>query len=242
MTTVINSITITTPAIHLKSNVAELLPTVEGIGISDVVNGKASHLGAYQRWRHMLERCYSQKSLARKPTYQTKRVHPSWMKFSTFAKWYYTQARIVASCGYSIADLEMDSDLCATGADGEFAYSPNTVVFMPKSFNVILARVDGRADKKSGLPVGVVAHGTGYQFKVTDFTTGKCTRSPTYSDLNEAYTARCEHVVERIKNQIELHSTLLNAQGSARYHVTRYTKVKNVILSNSIHSMVNEAA
>lgn len=228
--------------IAIKSDVQELLPTVHGTGINDVVKAKLTHIGAYNRWRHMLERCYCQKSLAHNSTYHTKRVHPSWLKFSTFAKWYYIQARIVASCRYDIADLELDSDLCRTGDDNEWAYSPNTVVFMPKSFNSILANVDGRSNKQSGLPVGITAQGKGYRFKVTDFATGKCTHSPLYNDLNAAYIARCEHTAERIKHQIELHSTLLNAQGSTRYHVTKLTKVKNIMLSNNLASMIREAA
>lgn len=81
---------------------------------------------AYKCWNHILERCYSVKSLSKSPTYLGCSVCGEWLLFSNFRKWYNENA---------IDGYEIDKDLLVRG---NRVYSPETCVFIHKSINIFL--------------------------------------------------------------------------------------------------------
>ena len=109
---------------------------IHGIGINDAdyvltkvekVNNKQKLLWIcpfYAAWKKMLERCYSEKLLARYPTYKGCRVCSEWLIFSNFKKWMETQ---------DWKGKSLDKDLLVKGNK---VYSPDTCVFVDAGINV----------------------------------------------------------------------------------------------------------
>ena len=110
-------------------------PTIYDHGINDlkgtVVDGKVSNSNSmyYQRWREMLKRCYSEKSLVKSPTYKGVTVFPAWHYFSVFRAW------MSAHDGYHEGN-ELDKDLLVFGNK---IYNPETCLFVPKAINSLLS-------------------------------------------------------------------------------------------------------
>lgn len=109
-----------------KGAVKDLMrPMIHGVGyIGDGCYTARSR--AYNVWAHMITRCYSHKSLERRPTYKGCSVAAEWHNYQNFAGWYqhnYTY-------GY-----ELDKDLLVIGNK---VYSPDTCVFVPSKLNSFL--------------------------------------------------------------------------------------------------------
>lgn len=114
-----------------------------GVGINDAdfpVKINHTHIRSYTTWVHMLRRCYSEKSLAKRPTYTNCSVCQEWLLFSNFEKWFNTNYR---------EGLHLDKDILV---EGNKVYSPDTCCFVPQYLNSLFtdsARVRGN------LPLGV---------------------------------------------------------------------------------------
>ena len=111
---------------------------VHGVGINDAdypvtknetVNGKSRQLWRcpfYFKWKALLERCYSPKSLSRFRTYEHTTVCDEWLTFSNFKAWMETQ------------DWEgkyLDKDYLKEGSK---VYSPETCVFVTNKINCFI--------------------------------------------------------------------------------------------------------
>ena len=77
----------------------------------------------YIRWNNMLERCYSNKSQEKRPTYKGCSVCEGWLLFSTFKKWMEQQ---------EWEGRALDKDFLI---EGNKVYSPDTCVFIPIKLN-----------------------------------------------------------------------------------------------------------
>ena len=84
----------------------------------------------YKTWQSMLERCYSEKHLKKRPTYKDCYVCDEWLCYSNFKKWYDNNY-------YEIKDERMclDKDILIKGNK---VYSPNTCVFVPNKINMLV--------------------------------------------------------------------------------------------------------
>ncbi len=82
----------------------------------------------YYVWRTMLERCYCEKSLAKRPTYIGCTVHPDWHDYQVFAEWYNSQE--FNGEGYCL-----DKDLLLVN---NRVYHPNGCCLIPQSVNKLL--------------------------------------------------------------------------------------------------------
>ena len=80
----------------------------------------------YQKWRHILERCYSKTFLSKYQTYYGCYIHPSWIRLTGFIEWVDSHA----NGGW--VDLQPDKDLLVVG---NREYGPDTVVFVNTSVN-----------------------------------------------------------------------------------------------------------
>lgn len=103
---------------------------VFGVGVYEKGRHKASvngkHTKAYHAWRNMLERCYSASLHELRPTYMGCSVCDEWLKFQSFAEWYYDN---YPQDGKS---YHLDKDLKILGNK---IYSPETCLFVPKIVN-----------------------------------------------------------------------------------------------------------
>lgn len=80
----------------------------------------------YNRWKEMLRRCYSEKSLKDHPTYEGCTVCDEWLYFSNFRKWMVDQ---------DWEGKQLDKDLLF---EGNKIYSPDTCVFVPRNVNLFV--------------------------------------------------------------------------------------------------------
>ena len=108
---------------------------VYGVGINDadynvydygIVDGKRKIVRIcpfYQTWKHMLERCYSDKYQSKYPTYKGCSTYGDWLVFSQFKDWMEKQ---------DWEDNHLDKDLLI---EGNKTYSPDTCIFVPQTVN-----------------------------------------------------------------------------------------------------------
>lgn len=88
----------------------------------------------YDRWKHMLSRCYSDKYQVKQPTYIGCSVSDEWLNFQNFAEWY--DKNYYEIDGH-IMDLDKDI-LCK----GNKIYSSKTCVFAPSNINTLFVKND----------------------------------------------------------------------------------------------------
>lgn len=96
---------------------------VHGFGIYDGEPGKAKENIFYGFWSRMIERCYSEKSLNRHPSYKGTIVCDDWKYFSVFEQW--------AKNNY-VEGYVLDKDLINGSSR---IYSPQTCAFVPQELN-----------------------------------------------------------------------------------------------------------
>lgn len=120
---------------------------VKGIGINDAdyvvqptINGKQIMCPFYKVWVNMIFRCYSEKMLARHPTYAGCSVCDDWLTFSKFKLWME---------GQDWSGKELDKDILIPGNK---IYGPDYCVFVDSSTNNFV--IDCRA-ARGEWPIGV---------------------------------------------------------------------------------------
>jgi hypothetical protein len=98
----------------------------------------------YKTWQNILERCYDEKALKKRPTYIGCIVCEEWHNFQNFAKWYDENY-------YTINNEQMclDKDILVKGNK---IYSPGTCVFVPENINLLFIKSNATRGK---YPIGV---------------------------------------------------------------------------------------
>ena len=131
----------------LKGNINDRLkPTVFGVGVIGeclTVDSCGNRLKEYQVWKGMLERCYSDKFQAKKPTYKGCIVSENFVCYPYFKKWCNKQI------GFDQVGWHLDKDILVRGNK---IYSEDTCCFVPCEINVIFT---DRSATKGEYPVGV---------------------------------------------------------------------------------------
>lgn len=84
---------------------------------------KGRSTSAYNRWKHMLARCYDKETQERMPTYKGCTVCDEWHNFQNYAKWFYEN--YAKNC-------DVDKDIIKSGNK---IYSPSTCKFVPHQEN-----------------------------------------------------------------------------------------------------------
>ena len=130
---------------------------IYGVGINDadyqvqpLVNGKRKSCEFYQKWYHMLERCYSSQYQRRRPTYIGCTVCDEWLTFSNFKRWMEQQ---------DWEGKDLDKDILVKGNK---IYSPETCAFVISLINQF---TKDRANDRGDWPVGVCLYGGGPKFQ-----------------------------------------------------------------------------
>ena len=98
----------------------------------------------YYAWVAMMHRCYYDKYLQKRTTYQDVIVCEEWHNFQNFAKWYDENYY-----GINQEIMHLDKDILIKGNK---IYSPETCVFVPQNINGLFLK----SDKSRGeYPIGV---------------------------------------------------------------------------------------
>lgn len=154
-----------------------LVPSLYGVGvIGDTPtkeNGKFTKL--YTAWKGMLERCYTEKSLAKCPTYLGCSVSDNFKNFTFFKEWAEKQV------GSDKDGWNLDKDILVRGNK---IYSEDTCCFVPQEVNKIFTNMK---NTNSGL-VGVNKRPTG-KYYATVKHSGKIHYLGSYATEVEAFQA-----------------------------------------------------
>jgi hypothetical protein len=126
----------------------------------------------YQKWRLMIERCYSSKYQERRPSYAGCSVCLDWKLFSGFRKWMESQRW---------SGCHLDKDLLGDG----LTYSPECCVFVRPEVNSFLTDA---AARRGLLPVGVSLHVDG-RFRARVRVNGRLKHLGIFDSASDANTA-----------------------------------------------------
>ncbi len=155
---------------------------VFGVGVNDlgyrvqVEEAVTEKRKYYTAWKHMLERCYSEKFLERKPSYIGTSVCSEWLYASAFKEWM-EQQDWQGKC--------LDKDIIVPGSK---LYSPETCAFVLAATNTFVTACDA---SRGDYPIGVTLYkSTGkYQANCGNPFTGKKESLGYFSTPEEAHEA-----------------------------------------------------
>jgi hypothetical protein len=115
---------------------------IYGVGVNDcldptenIVNGRRIPCPFYNRWKSMIQRCYSKKYKELRPTYEGCSVSKEWLLFSNFKAWMSSQ---------SWEGKDLDKDILFVGNK---IYSENTCIFIDKSVNLFVSLPEAGKNK-----------------------------------------------------------------------------------------------
>lgn len=159
---------------------------VLGVGINDssyetqkfkIIDGKRKRVFAcpfYEKWTHMLKRCYSPKSLEKRPSYIDCYVCEEWLLFSNFKAWME---------GQDWQGKQLDKDILV---EGNKVYSPSTCVFVDKLTNGFIN--DHKAGRGKYL-LGVSIRASGSYMATCSQLNGKNKNLGSFKSEQEAHLA-----------------------------------------------------
>lgn len=137
----------------------------------------------HKRWRHMIERCYSEYYPKSNPSYIGCSVCPEWLRFSNFKEWMQKQ---------EWQGLSLDKDLLFVGNK---VYSPENCVFITQEVNVFI--FTGRMNNSdTTLPLGVRRSGKN-KYRAQCRIDGKNRNLGTYDTAEQAASVWLKNKLER---------------------------------------------
>ena len=151
-----------------------------GVGKWKVKDESGKWSRVYLCWRHMLERCYHEKSSWQYPAYYgICTVCEEWKCFQTFADWYKERE-------YDVNErLHLDKDI---KYPGNTVYSPQTCILVPQRINMMFVN----KSNNRGLPNGITKGTKGYYVKYNHEKLG------VYPTIEEAYHVQTQKKKEAI--------------------------------------------
>ena len=185
---------------------------VYGVGFNDKtrpakVDGKI--VKEYSLWKHMLERCFSEKLQTLYPTYKGCNVSDNFLNYSFFYDWCQEQI------GFGKVDekgryWQLDKDLLFIGNK---TYSETACVFVPNEINLFFT---DRGNARGEYPVGVCFHKARGKFIAYCKVNGKIKHLGYFNTPEEAFAAYkpfkealCKQLA--LKWQSEIDERLFNA-------------------------------
>jgi hypothetical protein len=157
-----------------------------GVGVNDAphaVQKYHCHKGSrklvwicpfFRRWRNMIERCYSEYFLNRRPTYRGCSVCEEWLTFSKFKVWMEKQ---------DWEGKELDKDILVKENK---VYSPETCCFVTKSTNNFMHENNSR---RGDYAIGVSAYKNKLQASCKNPITGDGEHLGYFTDEMSAHLA-----------------------------------------------------
>ncbi len=129
--------------------------SVYGIGISGtkyLITVDDVLTKEYMLWQNMLQRCYSDNSKKKHPTYEGCEVSENFKSFEYFYEWCNSQI------GFGNQDWQLDKDLLIKGNK---VYSEDSCVFLPQEINSLLTK---RTASRGEYLIGVCWHNASKAF------------------------------------------------------------------------------
>lgn len=122
-------------------------PNVYGHGMIGNEHCSYANTKEYKSWDRMLERCYSETILNRRPTYESVTCCEEWLCYPNFYKWLHEQKNF---------DKWLNGEKWAIDKDilhkGNKVYSPDTCCLAPRRVNMLFTKTDA---KRGMCPIGV---------------------------------------------------------------------------------------
>ena len=122
-------------------------PNVYGVGMTGAKYLAKDHPKEWRAWQDMLRRCYSEKLINKRPTYQNVICCKEWLLFENFYKWLHNQKNF---------DKWVNNDRWCIDKDilvkGNKIYSPETCCLVSNEVNCLFLKSD---NSRNGLPIGV---------------------------------------------------------------------------------------
>lgn len=168
-------------------------PRFYGVGYLGVgkyiVSEKGIETRSFITWCGMLQRCYSEDSLIKRPTYNECYVCDEWLNYQNFAEWYENN---YYECGCE--RMTLDKDILYKGNK---MYSPETCVFTPIKINNLFTKCN---KTRGDLPIGVTRDKNKYSVNCHDGygNTKKVGRFDTAEQAFNAYKEYKENVIKTI--------------------------------------------
>jgi hypothetical protein len=133
---------------------------------------------SFKTWSWILQRCYSEIALKRRPTYDGCSVCEDWLEYYNFKLWFDENY-------YNIPNevMEIDKDILCKGNK---VYSPSTCVFLPHCINSVFCKTDA---KRGEFPIGVSYHKRVQKFSSTCVINNKQVHLGYYNTTKEAFYA-----------------------------------------------------
>lgn len=160
-----------------------------GVGVNDsisAIKGKGWSCPFYQRWRQMLNRCYSEAYQVRFPSYKGCSVCYEWLTFSNFKLWMKKQ---------DWKGKQLDKDILNKGNK---VYSPSKCIFIPQELNKLLT---DRKANRGKYPIGV--HKIGVNYRASCKKNGKAINIGAFSTAKEAFIAYKDFKLKLIRSIAE---------------------------------------
>jgi len=171
-----------------------IFPSKFGVGFLGIGPHKMVPNGvtnpAYAKWANMMERCYDEKYLERKPTYRGCSVCDEWHNFQNFADWYETHA---------IDGYQLDKDI---KVKGNKIYNPLNCLFVPQPLNLLFTDC---AAKRGELARGVRRSKSRFRASIRDHNGFRISIGsfPTEEQASNAYEkARHDKIVSIIESGV----------------------------------------
>ena len=128
-------------------------PSVSGVGMIGIKypsREKGKHTKEYQTWRHMLERCFDEKTKEKRPYYKDVTCCKEWLLYENFYEWLHSQENF---------DKWLNGERWALDKDilikRNKVYSPETCCLVPYNVNCLFTK---RNSCRGTLPIGVIEH------------------------------------------------------------------------------------
>lgn len=172
-------------------------PFVYGKGFLGKGGQQRRDLRKYKCWTSMLQRCYDESYLLKRPTYANCEVCDSWFNFQNFGAWF-DENYIDGWC--------LDKDILHKGNK---LYSPENCCFVPEEINNLFTKSNNQRGK---LPIGVVFNKLRGNFKSCIKINGKNRHLGTFNTIQTAFAAyksakeiNIERVATKYKNSLPLY-------------------------------------
>ena len=101
----------------------------------------------YKSWCRMLERCYSEKLINKRPTYEDVTCCDEWLYYPNFYEWLHSQENFEK--WYNGKRWAIDKDILIKGNK---IYSPDTCCLVPRRVNTLFTKADSN---RGEYPIGV---------------------------------------------------------------------------------------
>jgi len=179
---------------------------VYGVGFNDKtkpakIDGK--FVKEYDLWKHMIQRCFSEKEQTRHPTYKGCSVSDNFLHYSFFYDWCQEQI------GFGKVDDKgrswcLDKDILFVRNK---LYSEDTCVFVPQEMNKFF---NERGNARGDCPVGVCFNKQAGKFRAKCNVNGKIQHLGSFDTPQEAFTVYktfkeklCKQLVLRWQSEID---------------------------------------